>query len=126
MPRTNSTILHPDFLTNLSRFSPQTCTIEERNQGDGTRAPGGQRIESFAPVLNHIDIPCRIAPAGGTQIKDSKGIASSRTHKILLFGHYPAIVATMRAVIAAQIYDIQVVHHDSEDKATRLDVEVII
>lgn len=118
----SGTIVHPGLLDKLSGFFPATVTIQ---QNAPTRDDAGQPVEGWGNLAGHVDLPCRVSPSGGKEVKLENQTYTVSTHVILLKGHYPPIDASMQAVSGGQAYDILLVEHDGQGETTRLTVEVV-
>lgn len=97
------------MLDHLQAFYLSACTIQQKTETQGTY---GNPIISWATLPEHADLPCSVAPAGqgpggaGDVIRSPDNSYTISTHNLALQGHYPAIRAGMRAVVAGQTYDI--------------------
>jgi len=113
-------IMHERLLAALYRFYPSTCTIREATYTVDTV---GEPQPTWADFLT--DIPCRVSPAGGREMKlpdQTYGVAS---HVINLAGYYSTITVAMRAVISGVNYDILSIEHDGNGFTTRLQAQVV-
>jgi len=104
----------------LADFFPRTCTIQNSTE---TQSSSGKPIPAWADFIT--DIPCRIAPATGKEVKNPKGVYSVGSHVIVLDDYYVSIVTKMRAIVDSIAYDILDVGFDAEHETTRLQVQVV-
>ena len=113
-------IMHQRVLAALARFYPSTCTIQ---QATFTADTVGQPQPAWALFL--ADIPCRISPAGGREVKAPDQTYDVASHTINLAGYYPMITVVMRAVISAVVYDILSIEYDGNHFTTRMQVQIV-
>lgn len=115
-------IVHQRLFATLTGFYPSTCTIQEATEA---RDLAGQPIATWVDKAGHIDLACRLSPAGGGERKTVTQIYSQATHVVELTGYYPLITAKMRAVVAGQVYDILLPERDGQSASTKLVCQVI-
>lgn len=115
-------LTHPDLLTNLVDFFPSLCTIQ---LSVPTISTTGQRNPVWANYAGHVDIPCRVAPAGAGEPRRPDITYSVNTKTILLRGSYPTITEKMRAVVNSVNYNIFPIQQDGQGVTTRLTVELV-
>lgn len=118
---TRQPFVHPKMLERNAVFFNATCTVER--QTGGARDPFGEHQPSWQAVIT--DVPCRIAPSGGREVKQPNQTYAVSTHHIMLLGYYTEIDASMRALVDGKQYNIMLVEHDYERRTTRLTVEVV-
>lgn len=117
-------IVDSNLLTHLTpRFYLSLCTIKTY----AAESPDsfGQPSPAWADFASHVDIPCSVGAAGGTEVKTPNMTTAVATHKIALAGCYPNIIPKMRAVVSGQTYDILLVEVDSHSKMTRLTTQIV-
>lgn len=115
-------LISPQLLNAIDHFFPQRCTIQDRVS---VRDDHGQPRAHWVSIPQLSDIPCRIAPSGGQEIKRPDQTYVVSTHNIALKGRYTGITEEMRAVIDGQAYDILLVQNDSQNVITWLKVEIV-
>jgi len=117
------TIIDPRMLTQLGNFYPSMATIQESMEvQDGS----GDVTLVWANKAGHVDLPCRIGPSGGREIRQENQTYSMSTHTIGLRGNYPLVTVEDRAVDdGAVIYNILAVESDDQDASTYLYVEIV-
>ena len=113
-------IMHERLLTALYRYYPSTCTIQEATYTVDTV---GEPQPAWADFLT--DLPCRISPAGGREMKLPDQTYEVASHTINLGGYYPTITVVMRAVIDGATYDILSIEYDGNHFTTRLQAQVV-
>ncbi len=122
-----TSLIHPRLLSSLApTFYISSCTIQVATE---TPDALGQPIPAWANVVGLVNLPCAVAPFGGSteasQRNRSDSIIDAATHAIAIAGYYPAIANKMRAVIGAIAYDIIGAETDSHAKMTRLRVVLV-
>jgi len=89
----------------------------------------GQPIPGWSDVPGLVDLPCSVAPFGGSTENAERwradGIIERITHAISIAGHYTAILNKMRAVVAGVNYNIVGAEVDSHATMTRLKVVLV-
>lgn len=117
-----ASIVHPRLLASLRGLFPSSCTIQvpadTNTKGDVSAAP-------WADLAGHTGLACRVAPAGGAEIKGAGLIYAMTSHSIALAGYYPLVTAHMRALVDGQAYDIEAVEHDGSHVQTRLRAQIV-
>lgn len=113
-------LIDPRLTTKLADFFPQSCTIKTSVV---TQSTSGREILTPADFIT--DIPCRIAPTAGKEIKKPDGTYTIGSHVIVLDDYYSTITTKMTAVINSITYDILAVEFDAEEETTRLPVQVV-
>lgn len=97
---------------------PSLCTIQV---GTGTQdAYGHVEPVTWGNLASHVNLACRIAPRGASERRQPEQVYAEATHTVSLQGYYPAIRASMRAVVNGVAYDIDGVEHDGNQVTTRL------
>ncbi|KAA3644555.1 MAG: head-tail adaptor protein [Chloroflexi bacterium] len=109
-------------LTALKDFFPSAGTVQTSAK---TRASSGQQDKTWSNLADHVDIACRVSPAGGREMRKKDQTVATMTHTIALQGHYPSITSQMRFVVESLSYDILLVDHDGQKTYTRLKCEVV-
>lgn len=119
-------IVHPRLLASIPRFYPSLCTIQQATE---TPDALGQPIPAWNDIAGLVNLPCAIAPLGGSTEASQRNRSDSTidvaTHAIAIAGHYPTIVNKMRAVIAGVAWDIMGAEVDSHATMTRLRVVLV-
>ena len=117
------TIIDPRMLTQLQSFYPSTVTIQEATEvQDGT----GDITLNWMNKAGHVDLPARIGPSGGREIRQDDQTYSVSTHTIGLRGNYPLVTVEDRAVDDnGVIYGIMAVESDDQDASTYLYTEIV-
>lgn len=122
-----TSLVHPRLLSSLGqRFYPASCTIQQATEAQDAV---GQPIATWATVAGLANLPCAVAPFGGSteasQRNRPDSTVDAATHAISVAGYYPAIINKMRAVVAGVAYDIVGVETDSHATMTRLRVVIV-
>ncbi len=115
-------VMHPRLFEMLAAFYPALCTIQQATE---TRDAAGQPNAAWSNLAGHVDIECRIGPAGGGERKTTNQVYTVATHTIHLTGYYPVITAKMRAVVGMQAFDILLVANDGQSHHTKLVCQVV-
>ena len=117
------TIIDPRMLTQLHNFYPSTVTIQEAVERRGT---AGEIEVDWEDMAGHVDLPARIGPSGGREVKLADQTYAVSTHTIGLRGNYPSIGVKDRVVADdGTIYDILSVASDDQDASTYLYTEIV-
>ncbi len=115
-----SRLIHPRLMATLEQdFFATYCTIEQAVESQDSM---GGVVPTWGTLFAYL--PCRIAPAGGGERRQTNQIVLESTHTIVISGTY-AITSKMRAVVEDVIYDILLVERDSEWTMTRLNVRIV-
>lgn len=116
-------LIDPRMLAHLHNFYPSTVTIQEAMElQDGT----GDVTLDWDDKPDHVDLPCRIGPSGGKEIRMPDQTYAVSTHTIGLRGNYPTVTVKDRAVDDnGVIYDIMAVESDDQDASTYLYTEIV-
>lgn len=117
-----TTLVHPRLFQALAAFYPSLCTIQQATE---TRDAAGQPIPAWANLAGHVDIDCRLGPAGGGERKAVNQVYTIATHTIHLAGYYPSITTKMRAVVDGAAYDILLTASDGNEHHTKLVCQVV-
>lgn len=119
-----SRLTHPDLLKMLNvDFFNRTGTIQQAADSQSTT---GQVKKTWANVNGMIDIPCRIAAAGGGERRFQNQAFLDATDTALLSGTFAALNEKMRfADDKGNFYDILHVESDSEGITTRLTLRTV-
>ena len=118
-----ASIIHPRLLAALQmNFYPSACTVQVATE---TQNDAGEVLMAWADFAGHVNLPCRIAPVGGREMKRPDMTYTVGSHSIGLAGWYSTIVPKMRAVVSGVNYDILAVEIDGQMAATWLRVQVV-
>lgn len=116
-------IIDPRMLGHLHNFYPSTATIQESTERRGTT---GELNLEWANKAGHVDLPARIGPSGGKEIRLPDQTYAISTHTIGLRGNYPTVTVEDRAVDDnGAIYDIMLVESDDQDASTYLYTRIL-
>lgn len=115
-------IVHPSRLTQLADFFPSTCTIQQRTD---VRDSEGQGVPTWAAVAGLSNLPCRISPRNGREVRGREETYAEATHFISLRGVYATIVAKMRAMVGSTAYDVLAAETDGQSAYTRLATRIV-
>ncbi len=113
-------ITHPELLTDLKRFFPSVCVIQNHTTVKDSYCEDVQNWHDL-----HADVPCAVAPAGGDEVQRADMTYVKTSHTVLLAGHYSDVEETMRVLVDGLALDIRLVEHDSHATVTRLACEVV-
>ena len=117
------TIIDPRMLTQLHNFYPSTVTIQEAVERRGT---AGEIEVDWEDMAGHVDLPARIGPSGGREVKLADQTYAVSTHTIGLRGNYPLVTVEDRAVDDnGVIYGILAVASDDQEASTYLYTEIV-
>jgi len=119
---TRMPLIDTRMVDKLRDFFNSLCTI---NTSLDTQSTSGHPTPIPKILVGHVDIPCRIAPTAGKEIKNPAGTYAIGSHTIVLDDYYPTITAKMTAVINEIAYDILAIEFDGEHETTRLPVQVV-
>ena len=116
-------VIHPRMLGRLTPLAyATTCTIQTWTE---TRATNGAIIRTPVNLADHVNLPCRLSPAGGTETPSPAQIYLKSLFTISLAGYYPAITEKMQAVVDGSNYDITAVDNDGQSRQTRLSAKLV-
>lgn len=115
-------LIHPSMFARLHEFYPATVTIQEVTEGQDTT---GAITEAWANKVGYVDLDCRLAPAGGKELKRPDETYVVATHVIAISDYYPGIDEKDRAIIGPQTFDILLVESDGQSESTRLQVRIV-
>jgi len=116
-------IIDPRMLARLHNFYPSMATIQEATELQGTT---GALTLVWADKAGHVDLPSRIGPSGGREIRLPDQTYAISTHTIGLRGNYPTVTVEDRAVDDnGVIYDIMLVESDDQDASTYLYTRIV-
>jgi head-tail adaptor len=111
------------MLDHLANFYPSTVTVQEATEVQGAT---GDITLNWANKAGHVDLPARIGPSGGREIRQDDQTYSVSTHTIGLRGNYPLVTVEDRVLADdGTIYDIMAAESDDQDASTYLYVEVV-
>ena len=114
-------IIDPRMFARLHSFYPSTVSIQERTEIRGTA--GEVRLDWDD---RYSDLPARIGPSGGREVKLPNQTYVVSTHTIGLRGWYPSITEEDRAVADdGTIYDLLLVESDDQQASTYLLTEIV-
>ena len=116
-------IIEDRMLDHLYNFYPSTATFQA-----ATEVPVGTVDISlvWANKAGHVDLPARIGPSGGREIRQDDQTYAVSTHTIALRGNYPTVTVEDRVVDDnGVIYDILEVESDDQDASTYLYTEIV-
>jgi len=113
-------LVHPDMLTSLAAFYPQTCTFtlnaagSVNAHGRPNGAPGN--------VAGLVNLPCSLnQPARSSQpqeVRTPDMTVVTEPHRLALAGYYPTVTDEMQCVIGAVVYNVLSVIHDAQHAST--------
>lgn len=107
------------------RFYPDRLTVQTATV---TRGSAGSQVPTWVDDPDRADIPCRVAPTGGGEIKRTDQVLTLITHRIGLVSDC-GITTAERVVVSSPdgptIFDIVLVETDSERHATYLNCQVV-
>ena len=112
----------PRMLEQLADFFPQTCTIQVATE---TQNSVGDVIFAWADYAGHVDLPCRITAAGGSENRRPNMTYSIDNFIVLLSDYYDTITNKMRVKNGSTYYNILLVEHDAQNEMTRLTTEIV-
>ena len=112
----------PRMMEQLADFFPQTCTIQVATE---TQNSVGDVIFAWADYAGHVDLPCRITAAGGSENRRPNITYSIDNFIVLLRDYYDTITNKMCVKNGSTYYNILLVEHDAQDEMTRLTVEIV-
>lgn len=116
-------IIDPRMLTHLTNFYPSTVTIEEKHVRRGVH---GEEIVDWEDKTGHVDLPARIGPTGGREVKLPDQTYAVATHTVGLRANYPTIDVEDKVVADdGTVYDILTIASDDQDASTYLYVEIV-
>lgn len=116
-------VVHPQMLQRLVGLAfPSTCTIQTATEGQDSF---GAVTRTWGNLAGHVDLPCRLSPAGGSEQPRPQDIYLASLFTITLAGNYPTITETMQAVIDGQAYNITAVDQDGQSAQTRLSAKLV-
>lgn len=111
------------MLTQLADFFTGLCTIQTSTESQTT---SGQVNPAWLDFAGHVDLPCRIAPAGVSEPRVQNQTYVIGKHTMILRGYYPLITAKMRAKVGSIYYNILgKPEFDGQSIMTRLTVELV-
>lgn len=106
----------------LFNFYPVTVTIQAVTEPQDSY---GAAVPSWANRVGYVELECRLAPSGGTEVKLANQTYAVSTHIIAITGHYPGIDEKDRAIVGAETFDILLVESDGQSESTRLVAEIV-
>jgi len=106
----------------LHEFYPVKVTIQVVTEPQDAYGAG---VPSWANKPDYVELDCRLAPSGGTEVKLPNQTYAVSTHIIAITGHYPLIDEKDRAIIGAETFDILLVESDGQSESTRLVTEIV-
>lgn len=120
-----SRLVHPDLMKTLQvDFFNRMGTIQQPTKSQSTT---GQEKKAWANVNGMINIPCRIAAAGGGERRFQSQVYMDASDIAVLSGKFDGITEEMRFVDdAGRVYDItRKPELDSEGITTRLTLRTV-
>ncbi len=117
-------IVSPRMFRMLENLYPDTCTIQEVAE---TQSTTGHPEKAWSNLGDHVALPCRLSPIGGTERKTATQVYSIASHAIELTKPYPDIVPKMRVIVEGEmLFDILLVERDGQGVSSRLVVQAIV
>lgn len=120
-------LIHPRLFETLTgTFFDNTCTITPPVEAQNEY---GEPATTYPAPLSadYTDIPCTVAPAGGSERRTPVQVYAESTHSISLTGYYPLIQTRYRATDGDGVdYDILGVEHDSQLQHTLLHTRIVV
>lgn len=118
-----SRLIHPRVMETLVRdFFTERGSIQQATK---TQSTTGQEKKQWADVPGWVNIPCRIAAAGGGERRFQTQAFLDATDTAILRGTFNGLNEEMRFVIGDRNYDILRVEPDSEGINTRLTLRTV-
>ena len=118
-----SRIVHPRMMKVLEKdFFPQLCTLKEPVK---SRDSSGEEIRTYVVRAGYEELPCRVAPAGGSERRGNQFTHLDATHAIALPGQFADLTEEWIAVVDDQEYQILNVGKDAEGVMTHLETRVV-
>lgn len=115
-------LIHDKMFARLHEFYPITVTIQEATEPQDTYGAPKPR---WTNKIGYVDLPCRLAPAGGEEVKRADQTYVVASHIIAIGAFYPGIDEKSRAVVGTQTFNILLVESDGQSESTRLAVELV-
>ena len=116
-------IIDSRMLAHLHNFYPSTVTIQEAVERRGT---SGELEVDWEDKTDHVDLPARIGPSGGREVKLPNQTYAVATHTVGLRANYPTITVKDRVVADDEsVFDILSIESDDQDASTYLYVEIV-
>lgn len=117
-------LVHPLMLERLTpNFYPSLCTIF---RPEVTNNSSGDEVIVPMPILDLIDIPCRLAPMTSREVRGPQQAFVEGTSHVTLAGYYPQIDSDMLPVIDGKTYSMEgEPEHDGNHKTTRFYVREV-
>ena len=119
-------MIHPRLLSErvgVGGLFPSLCTIQTpaatNIKGDIIKTP-------WADLAGHINLPCRISPVTGQEVRRDDMTYSTITHWLTLRGLYVTVLPHMRAVVDGIAHEIETVDGDGNSTMTRLGLRRIM
>lgn len=118
-------LVHPSLTTRLRpSFFDATVTIQRATAASsGTAFSRGTAPDSYANLANHVDLPCRLWPAGSAEQWESDKTVELSQFIALVSGDYRTIVPLDNAIIGGVTYQVVGVEPDSAGVTTGLRLE---
>lgn len=120
-------LVHPDMLTSLAAFYPQTCTFTlgvagVNAHGVPNGAPGN--VAGLVSLSCSVNQPARSSAPQEVRRPDLTVVTDTR--RIALLGHYPEVTVKMQCVVSdGATYNVLSVHHDAQDVSTWITAEKV-
>uniref|UniRef100_A0A6M3M9I7 Putative head-tail joining protein n=1 Tax=viral metagenome TaxID=1070528 RepID=A0A6M3M9I7_9ZZZZ len=114
-------IIDPRMLARLHNFYPSTVTIQVAIEvQDAT----GDITLNWAD--DYVDLPARIGPSGGREVRMPNQTYAVSTHTIALRAWYPTITVEDRVLADdGSIYNIMLIESDDQQASTYLYTEIV-
>lgn len=113
-----SRLIDPELLDLLALdFLPERGKIQ---QAVKTQSTTGQQKDAFEDVPGWVNIPCRVAPMGGSERRYPTQTFLDATDTAILAGTFNGLDETMIFICNGRTYEIVRVESDSEGVTTRL------
>lgn len=90
-----------------------------------TRGTAGSRQVAYADDPARTELPARLSPVNGSEVKKDDQLLSRQTHRIG-FQEDVDLTTTERVRIDDDFYDVLLVQPDSAQHTTYVDVEVVV
>lgn len=113
-------VITKSLLRGLRQFFPQSCTILADTP---TEDANGQRIANLAPLADHEDLRCRLAPVSERERQTLGPLVEAAEYIVALYGFFPGVTVAMVAQVEGTAYNITGVRSDAEGVITYLGVE---
>ena len=114
-------IIDQRMLARLHNFYQSVVSIQEKTEIRGT---AGEVRKEWAD--RHTDLPARIGPSGGREVKLPNQTYAVSTHTVALRGWYPTVTVEDRVLADdGTLYDIMLIESDDQQASTYLYTEIV-